>query len=323
MAQPTGTFDTERAVGEREDLQDTIFNIAPTETPFMTRVAKTSGKAVFHEWQIDSLDAATKDNAQIEGDDVTGTTAVATTRIGDYMQIARKDVVISGTLDAVDKAGRNSELAYQIAKMGKALKRDMESSLTQNNEASAGGSSTARQLAGVESWLSTNWTTKGGTTGTTPGSGANNTVLTAPTDATLISDIDEAALKLMIKAAWDAGGSPELILVGSGTKQTLSTLSGIATQTYNINSPEKGAIIAGADIYVSDFGQHLVVADRFSRNRTALILDMDMWAVAQLRPLMRSPLAKTGDAEKEFMLTEFTLVSRQEAASAKVTDISN
>ncbi len=323
MAQATGTFDTERAVGEREDLQDVIFNIDPTETPFMTRVSKMSGKATFNEWQIDVLDGATKGNIQIEGDDVTGTTAVATTRVGNYMQISRKDVVISGTLDAVDKAGRNSELAYQISKMGKAIKRDMESSLTQNNEALAGSSTSARQLASVESWLSTNWTTKGGTAGTTPGVAANNTVLTAPTDATLISDIDEAGLKLMIKAAWDAGGQPELIMVGSGTKQTISTFSGIATQTYNINTPQKGAIVAGADIYVSDFGSHTVVANRFSRNRTALLLDMDMWAVAQLRPLQRMPLAKTGDAEKEFMLTEYTLVSKQEAASAKVTDISN
>ncbi len=318
MAQPTGAFDTFRAIGEREDLQDVIYNISPTETPFMSNIGQSSAKAVFHEWQTDSLATASNSNAQIEGDDVTGSTASATTRIGNYTQISRKDVVISGTLEAVDKAGRDSELAYQIAKLGKELKRDMESSLSQDNAAVAGGSGTARVLASLEAWLTTNKTHLG-TTGTTPGVNSNSTVLTAPTDGTQ-GALSEALLKSVIQSAWTSGGDPEMVLVGAFNKRQISGFSGIATLFKN--APEgQATIIGAADLYVSDFGQHRIVPSRFSRDRTANVLDLNFWSVAYLRNIARNPLAVTGDSSKEFILGEYTLVSKNEGASGKVADL--
>ena len=318
MAQPTNTFDTYDAVGEREDLMDIIYDISPIETPFQSNVARTTAKGTFHEWQTDALAAAAA-NAQVQGDDIASNSLVATTRLGQHTQISRKAVTISGTLDAVDKAGRAKETSYQLAKAGRELKRDMELELTQVGVDSAGTGTTAPTFAGVESWISTNYSDNG--VGTTPGVAAGGTVLTAPTDGTQVT-LTEALLKAGIKNAWSAGGDPRVIMVGGGAKQKISGFSGIATVFKNAPAGQ-ATIVGAADLYVSDFGEHQIVPNRFSRDRTVLILDLEMWAVAFLRPIMQLELAKTGDAEKRALLGEYTLVSRNEAASAKVADISS
>jgi hypothetical protein len=320
MTVPTGTFQTYTAIGNREDLSELIANISPTETPFKTMAAKVKAKAKKHEWQTDELaDAAT--NAAIEGDDTAVNTAVPTVRLSNQTQIFKKVVQVSGTQEVVDKAGRASEIAYQIMKRGKELNRDIEYALTRNQGTVAGGAATARQLASVESWISTNFTSKGsGTAQTTPGFA--NDVVTAPTDSTAAGTLTETDLKRMIAEAWEAGGNPTTVLVGPTTKQKVSTFTGIADVTKEAGKTAATTrIIGGADIYVSDFGEHKVVASRFSRDQTVLILDMDYWAVATLRGMTKEKLAKTGDSEKWHLLTELTLESRNQKASAKIADV--
>ena len=48
------TYQTYQSVGNREDLTDMIYDISPTETPFMSSIGKTKATATFHEWQTDS-----------------------------------------------------------------------------------------------------------------------------------------------------------------------------------------------------------------------------------------------------------------------------
>ena len=156
MAQPTNTFDTYDSVGEREDLSDVIYSIAPTDTPFISSAAKTKATAVLHEWQTDSLAAAVTNNAVIEGDEATLDASTATVRLSNSSQIMDKTVVITGTQESVDKAGRASELAYQIAKRAKELKRDMEATVTGNIAENAGNSSTARKMGTLGAWIATN-----------------------------------------------------------------------------------------------------------------------------------------------------------------------
>lgn len=315
MAQATNTFDTYDAVGEREDLSDVIYEISPTETPFQSNVSHTSATATFHEWQTDALAAAAA-NAQVQGDDIAGGSLAATVRLGQHTQISRKAITVSGTLDVVSKAGRAKEVSYQIAKNGRELKRDMELELTQVGVDGAGTGTTAPTFAGVESWLSTNYSDNG--VGTTPGR-SGSTVLTAPTDGTQVT-LTEALLKTQIQNAWTQGGDPKVIMTGPHNKTVISGFGGIATNFKNV--PQGQATIVGAaDLYVSDFGEHQIVPNRFSRDRTVLLLDMEMWAVAYLRPIHQIELAKTGDAEKRALICEYTLVSRNEAASAKVADL--
>lgn len=320
MTVPAGTFQTFQSVGNREDLSDVIYNISPTEFPFMSGIGRGKATAVFHEWQTDALASASATNAQIEGDDATVLTAAPTVRLGNYCQILSKAISISGTEETVNRAGRKSELSYQIAKRGKELKRDLESSASQNKGSTAGGSGSARTMASLESWLFTNRTDLGASgSPTTPGF-ISGTVA-APTDNSVMGTFTKAALDAVIQACWTQGGSPGTILTGPFNKTRAASFTGIATLYKNVPGSEQATIVGGADLYVSNFGQHQIVPSRFNRDRTVCVLDMDYWALAYLRPIQQFELAKTGDSEKRQMLCEVTLESKQEAASGKITSL--
>ena len=311
MAQPTNTFDTYDSVGEREDLSDVIYSISPTDTPFLSSAAKTQATAVLHEWQTDALAAAVTNNAVIEGDEATLDASVATTRLSNSSQIMDKTVVITGTQESVDKAGRASEIAYQIAKKAKELKRDMESTLTSNNAEVTGGSGTARQLGALGSWVITNddLASDGAS-----GAGAGNAAHTNGTQRAFT----ESQLKTVIKSVWNAGGDPSMIMVGPFNKQKLSGFTGNSTR---FDAGADATLYTSVDVYASDFGQLQVVPNRFSRDRDAYVLDMDYWGVAFLRDFSMHELAKTGDSEKRQLLVEATLESRNEGASGLVADL--
>jgi len=312
MAQPTNTFDTYDAVGIREDLQDVIYSISPTETPFMSAAAREQVKNTFHEWQTDSLASAATNNAVIEGDEATLDASTATVRIGNYTQIMDKTVVITGTQEAVDKAGRASELAYQIAKKSKELKRDIESTLLTNQVRAAGNATTARTFASIGAWIATNDSL--GASGTSPtaadGSDARN-------DGTQRA-LTESMLKEVIKGTWNSGGNPSVIMVGPFNKQKISGFTGGSTR---FDASEDKTLYTSIDVYSSDFGDLEVVPNRFSRDRDALVLDMDYWSVGFLRDFTMHELSKTGDSEKRQLLAELTLISRNEGASGGVFDL--
>jgi len=311
MAQPTNTFDTYDSVGEREDLSDVIYSISPTDTPFLSSAAKTKATAVVHEWQTDSLAAASTSNAVIEGDEATLDATTATTRLSNSSQIMDKTVVITGTQEAVDKAGRASEIAYQIAKKAKELKRDMEAMLTTNNAEVAGNATTAREMGSLGAWVITN--DNKAADGTT-GSGLGNT---ARTDGTQRA-FTEAQLKDVIKSVWNAGGDPSMIMCGPFNKQKLSGFTGNSTR---FDAGADATLYTSVDVYASDFGQLQVVPNRFSRDRDAYVLDMEYFGVAFLRDFSMHELSKTGDSEKRQLLVEATLESRNEAASGLVADL--
>ena len=305
----TGTYLTYSAIGNREDLTDQIYNISPTDTPFLGKVPTSKATAVKHEWQTDSL-AAAGANAQLEGDDFTYSTPSATTRVDNMCQISYKTVVVSKTQDAVNKAGRAREMVYQLMKRSKELRRDMEYTLTQNQAKVTGGASTARATRSLDAWYTTNVARGAG--------GASGSTSTAATDGTQ-RPMTEALLKAGISAAWYAGGDPDLIMVGQFNKQVISSFAGNVTRTDN-NSGDK-TLTTAIDIYVSDFGTHTVVANRFSRDRDCHILTTDLWSVAYLRPMNTVDVAATGDATKGAVVVEYALEARNEAGSAIVADL--
>ena len=310
MAQFSDTFDTYDSIGEREDLSDVIYNISPTDTPFLSSAAKTKATAVLHEWQTDSLAAAVTNNQVIEGDEVTVDAISATTRLSNSCQILDKAICITGTQEAVDKAGRASEIAYQIAKKAKELKRDLEASLTSNNAEVTGSATAARVAGGLRSWVATN--DNMGTSGTSGGAG--NTAAGNGTQRVFT----ESLLKSVIKSVWNAGGNPTMIMVGPFNKQKLSGFTGNSTR---FDAGADATLYTSVDVYASDFGQLQVVPNRFSRDRDAWVLDMDYWGVAFLRDFTMHDIAKTGDADKRQLLLEATLESRNEAASGVVADV--
>ena len=310
MAQPTNTFDTYDSIGEREDLSDVIYNISPTDTPFLSSAAKTKSTAVLHEWQTDALAAASTSNAVIEGDEATLDAVTATTRLSNSCQIMDKTVVITGTQEAVDKAGRASELAYQIAKKAKELKRDMEAQITTNNAEVTGSATAAREMGSLGAWVATNDVM--GTSGTSGSVG--NTARTDGTQRAFTEDL----LKSVIKSVWDEGGDPTMIMVGPFNKQKLSGFTGNSTR---FDAGADATLYTSVDVYASDFGQLQVVPNRFSRDRDCYVLDMNYWGIAFLRDFSMHELSKTGDSEKRQLLVEATLESRNEAASGLVADL--
>jgi hypothetical protein len=309
-------YQTYTAIGQREDLMDVIYNIAPTETPFMSSIGKASATARLHEWQTDTLAAAVTTNAAIEGANAADATLTPSVRVGNRTQISQKTVAISGTLETVNKAGRRSEKAYQLAKASSELKRDMEATMLSNNVAADGnGSSTARTLGGLQAWLNSNYSGTGtaGNLGTTARVTGTDRAFTA----TLLNNV--------MQSAFTNGGSPTMLFVTPAQKVVASTFTGIATRFRDVPSNQQAQIVNAADVYVSDFGIIQIVPDRFIPNAdnddTAFLIDTEMAAVAYLRPFQTNELAKTGDAETTQLLVEYTLQVNNQAAHGIITDL--
>jgi hypothetical protein len=303
--------------GIAESFEDIIFDISPEDTPLLSIAKRSSAGQTFHQWQTDSL-AAAGTNRALEGDDSTFATLAATTVLGNYTQISSKTVQISNTYDVVRKYGRKSEVAYQLMKAGKEMKRDMEYAIVRNQASSAGGAATARSSAGIESWITNRVLATGSTSGTTPGFSGGT--VAAPTDGTQVTFI-EADLKSALQLAWTDGGEPSLILMSATNKARFSGFAGIATKFVDVQIKTQATITGAADVYVSDFGNHTVKLDRFMRDQAVLCVDPGYVGLASLRPLSKEELAKTGDSTKYLLTAEYALVVQNPDAHAKVQNV--
>jgi hypothetical protein len=316
MAIVTNTFTRFDAIGVREELSDAIYNISPTDTPFMKNAGVGKVSNTLFEWQTDALATAASTNQQIEGDDITSFDAVTpTVRLGNYTEIGRKTVIISATEEVVDKAGRKSELSFQLAKKGKELKRDMETSLLANKGANAGSTSVARKTGSLLAFLKTNINKAAG--------GVAPVYTSIPTDVWTDNTArawTETILKDLVSQAWTQGAEPTTIMVGAFNKQVSSTFSGIVEITQNQGSGQ-ATITGAADTYQSDFGKLSIVPNRFQRTSSAFILDWDYVEIDYLRPFKQEPLAKTGDAEKRMLIVEYGLRVKNEKALAVGVDL--
>ncbi len=350
MTLPTGVLDR-TGIGNkaREDLGDIIYNISPTECPFTMLVGRVGADQDAHEWVTDSLSPARSDNKHVDGDDFSaegdtaqvgngydGVAITAGSRIGNHCQISRKDIVVSRRANRVRKAGRKDEVGYQIAKAGRELKRDVESSAVSNNAAIQGTASVAGQAGGYCVWMRNNssrFNTTAGTDGADPAALVSGFPTgTAATDASLLRPLSETDILDVIADCYIEGGDIDTLMLHPNAKQKWSqymfspdtTNSGrIATQYQDQGkSPKSGATALGAvDVYVSDFGVIDVVPNRFQRSRDALIFESDMWALAYLDPYQQFNIAKSGDSEKRVLLVDWTLESRNPDSSGIVADI--
>lgn len=321
MAQVAGTTDSYDLIGLAEDVEDVIMNISPQETNFLTKAKRKKVSATSHQWQTDALAAAAANRA-IEGDDSTYATATPTVMLSNKTQIAKKTVMVSGTADSVRKYGRKEEFAYQIAKKGKEIKRDIEFALVGNQASSAGSSTVARSSAGVEAMISGNRILgTGNTTGTTPGYAAGDWgAVTDGTAATMV----EADLVSAVTAAWADGGDAATIMCGTALKARIATFGGatkFAGVSVNQGRTAQGVVLGGVDLYISDVGEHKITLNRYVRAGTLLALDMDYWSVGFLRPIKFEERAKTGDATRGELLCEFTLIGDNPDASAKIQSV--
>ena len=309
------TFTSFDAKGIREELANVISNIAPEETPFTSNVGAENVSNTFFEWQVDDL-AAVDVTPVIDGDDVASFDATtATVRVGNYTQIRRRSMIIADNLGFQDLAGRNDEVAYNLAKRGKEIKRDLETIYTGNTARSAGSASAGRVTAGLGAWIATNVNKAGDGTNPTAVDGSD-----ARNDGTQ-RDFTEPMLKDVMQKAYTAGGNPSMLMVGPYNKTVVSGFAGIAAQRYQAPTDGPTTIIGAADVYLSDFGALTVVPNRFSRERDAWCLDTEYASIATLRPIQAVDLAKTGDAEKKMLICETGLKVSNEKAHGLIADL--
>lgn len=325
VAGTTDSYDLSTKV--REDLEDVIWDLFPADTWALTNLDKVDATSTKHEWQFDNLDAASS-NAVVEGDDASYGTITAPTRPNNYLQISRKTFLISGTLEAVKLAGNKSEIARQGTKKMRELKRDIEKAILGNQGSCVGAQTAARLSAGMESWIASTDNGGNGIRGTSTNAGStlgfSSGAVTAPTDGGSFGGLSQTALNSALEAAWTDGGDARIIIVNSTHKQTLDGFTSQATRFVDVDKADQFPILTAANVYVSDYGKHMVILSRYLRTNpsVALCIDPEFWATAWLRRPFMETLAKTGDGEKRMLLAEWSLVARNPNSSAKVFGIS-
>lgn len=329
MAQISNTFETYDAVGNRETLADAIYQISPEETPFLSMIGKKSVSGIHPEWQTDTLATPSTSNNQPEGNDWSFQAITPTARVGNYCQISDKRIIISNTQEVVSKAGRKSEMAREIAKKGVELKTDMEVTLLSNQASSAGSGNgaTNRTLGGFRAWLASNDSLGAG--GASGGFNTSTGIVDAATNGTQRA-MTKALLDATILATYNSGGSPTTLMVSPYAKTVFSTFmsdANVAQQRTNVSGKKQTTITAAADIYVSDFGEIMVVPNRQMARagatiaRNAFLVDPTMVELGTLRDIAKRDPAVTGDSEKKVLNVEYTLVVKNEAAHGVIADI--
>ena len=314
MAQPTNTFDSYDARGIRESLEDIIYDISPSESPFYSSMAKVTAKNTYHEWQTDALRSSAS-NAHVEGDDTVAEARTATSRLGNYTQIFKNAVTVADSDSGLSKAGRASEMAYQVLRVAKEQKLDIEKALFDNNARVAGNSTTARELAGAPAWLITN-TSFGANEGADPtGDGTD-----ARTDeTTTLTAFDQTKFDTVMQSIWVSGGRPDVVYLSAFQMNKALGFTGNNNQRSQVQAGDE-KVIKSLAVYVTPWGTVEFMPTRENRSRDVFIMQKDMWAVGVLRPTKNTELAKTGDATKRQVVTELTLVCKNEAANGGIFD---
>jgi len=320
MAVNANTNETYDVSTIREDLQDALISISPTETPFMSSIGRRSVSNTYFEWPVIELAAASNSNRVAEGEAAPGNDAPTNAlRLANYTQISDKVVEVSDTNEAVNGAGDAQRKAKQIAYKLKELKRDMETMLVgDNNAAVAGSSGTARETASLTAFLKTNVDRGTGGANPTLSGSTEGYPNAAATDGTL-RGLTETMLKDVIASCWDEGAEPTIVLCGSGVKQKISsTFTGSATRYRDISDKK---VVASIDLYVSDFGELQIVPTRFIRSRDVFVLDPSYARVGYLQTTKQKPLARTGHSDRTLISTEYGLQVDNEKAHGIIADI--
>lgn len=313
MTKVTNAVATYDVTTNREDLADAVYRISPSDTPFMSAVPRKKATAVLHEWSTDALAAVNTTNARLEGDALSRASSTNPTRRQNYCQISSKDATVTGTQRAVNPAGIDDMMSYQMSKKSLELRKDMEAILLGNTGQTAGNTTTARTLRSFNAWISGN--------GSRGAAGADSTAATAAaTDGTAgdLRTFTEDMLKDAIKDAYDDGGEPSLVLVGTFNKQKFSTFTGRATAREQVSV---GTVQGAASLYASDFGDLKVVPNRTQRGRDVFVIDPTKVAVAMLRAFEPQELGRVGDAVTRDLISEYTLQMGHPDAHAGVFDL--
>lgn len=314
MPQVSGQVTSYDLTGKPRDLMDIIFDISPTDTPFLTMCKRSKATQTLHEWTTDEL-FPPGENAIVEGAETTVFEGGNVREMNNKTQILKKAIQVSGTGQVVKQAGLSNQYRYQMAQRMKEIKKDLEFALLSNKVAAAGSKTVARVMRGAPTFIAKN---------ADLGSGGAVGSESTPAAAGTARPLTETMLKGMIRQCYEAGGNIDQIMAAPLVRSKISEiLRADANRTDNI---EKNKVSATVEVYVSDYGNLKIVPNRvqasvpYTRN-AVLLLDPEYWACAYLRGFSEEKLAKTGDSEKGQIICEATLEARQPDASGMVADI--
>jgi hypothetical protein len=319
MAAVANTVLTTAATGNREELDDFVSMITPTDTPIYTMAGKAKADSKHPEWEYEELET-TGDNAQPEGNEFSFDAVSAPTRVGNYTQIFTKTFTFSGTQEAVDNAGNAEKRAHELMKKGKALRKDIEFSIVANT---ASTNTDPRRSGGLPTWLDTN--TSRGSGGSDGGfSGGVTTVATNGTQRAWTKALTDT----LLQSIYQNGGDVTTVVCSPYNKGVFATFmsdSNVAPFRY---AAGKGTntIIGTADIYEGPLGTVKVMPNRVmsvaANSRNVFALDPSLVKWLSLRPIQEvKGLAKTGDRESGVLLAEGTLKIVNEKGLGVIGDV--
>lgn len=311
------TFATSAAIGEREQLADVIYRIDPAECPLFSNIKKETSNGIFVEWQVQELAAASTSNFHNEGADTATAAATPTSRIGNYHQISKKVFATSGTLDAVDTAGREREHNYQKVLKGLELRRDIEKMIGDTDVARS--SSDPRKSASLSCWITNGSVGASGAFATGDGSDA----VTGGTDRALTMALIEDAQQ----DAWTDGGNPRLMLMSATNKANFSDLAAsgnLVSNDVNMTAAKEVTYVGSTSVFLGDFGTLEATPSRFLSNDRVFTIDPDFVSLCTLngRNFLEEDLAKVGDATESHILVEWALKPTAPKAHSMILDLS-
>jgi len=315
MAKVSQAYTTYQAQGNREDLSNAIYNIDPFDTPLMSAARRRNAKARQFDWQTENLPTVDENNAQVEGFELERTAATPTIRLSNVTQISKRDATVSGSQEASDAAGKGSEMAHQMAMKSKVLKSDMEKIMSGRQARNDGDEGTARRTESIPHFIA-----RGRDRDNVQGSaviGVETGLPLTATGAFTVPDVgdQEAFSEVMVgdamERAYHNGASPNLLIVPTGVKRTVSTFKGRDSTQVQVGRTE---VVATVDIIATDFGRIKVIPSRWLPADLALLIDPAYLAVAFFRNFRQVPLAKIGDAETRMILAEWGVEMRNPMA---------
>lgn len=293
--------------GNREDLVQAVYQISPTDTPILTALPRGKAKAVLHEWTTHSLATAAA-NEKIEGDDGAIDAESAKTRLTNRCAISNKIAAVTLTQQAVDKVGMQDAMAEAVAWKLSEIKRDMEVMITANTAKVSGNDTTARKTAGLPTWILNKDAVGADPTGDGSDTSTNGTQRV----------FVESSLLSASQQAFDDGGSPSLLALGTFNKRVASGFAGNQSRMSDADSKK---LVNTISVYEDDFNTLKVVADRFSLNRNAYLIDTEYAKIAYLRDFDTFDLGTTGSSIKKQIEVEWALEVSNPDAHGIVRDL--
>lgn len=286
------------ATGIREGLSDTVADLFADDVPFYAMCQKVNINSTKHEWQYDSL-AAASTTGIAEGAALSYAQPATRTRTANYTHIRLRNWDVTFTEMAVNVAGIGDQVAREMMKAMKSLLLDYDKIFLNTGNTAVGATATARTAKGIQKAIRTN---------TGRGSSAGGAVKQALT---------ESKVNALLQKIWNQGGDPRALFCGGYQKRVISQNFTAKTGfTYNINASTRQAI-ANINSYEGSFGTVDIIPDRQHAGARITIVTPDHLKVAVLRDIQQYKGAPTASSVKGWVEAEQTLAWGNEKAHAK------